>query len=334
MTRRFISSLETSRWRFWSNRRSVASEAVEPLTFTPASHKLDIVCCGTFVACYAGQELTFTRSRKSRELLAFLATRPGMTASYDDMITALWPDTEPDRARRLLINAAWRIRCSLRDSGMTDVDEAMSLLRFDHGRYSLDTRFCTCDLALYGAGHARSENYFRPFGPAVDDAQHARDEAQRLLELDTLVESPVLAGEAYSWLPALERQLHDLRLTSLRRALALTSHTTADTLALTIAERILMLDALDEKTVALTLRLYLARGDTAAAATTYRSFRLALARRYGSAAPDLAQPSQQLQALFARAVGRDAASGEPAPSAHAPEAQTQAQGPPPRAHLQ
>jgi len=323
-----------SRWHFWTSWHSAESEPSETEEGATVSHKLDIVCCGAFIARYAGQDLTFIRSRKARELLAFLATRQGMTASCDEAMTTLWPEAEPDRARRLLINAAWRIRCGLRDSGMIDVDEAMSLLRFDHGRYSLDTRLCTCDLARYRAAHARSESYFRPFGPAVDDAQQARDEAQRLLELDTLVETPVLVGETYTWLPALERQIHDLRLTSLRRALTLASRSASDTLALTLAERILTLDALDEKMVALTLRLYLARGDTAAAATTYRSFRLALARRYGSAAPGLAQPSQELQALFARAVGRDVASGEPAPSAHSPETSSQAQGPPPRAHPQ
>ncbi|MGH2504302.1 MAG: hypothetical protein ACRDID_17480, partial [Ktedonobacterales bacterium] len=160
-------------------------------------------------------------------------------------------------------------------------------------------------------------------------------EAQRLLEIDTRVEAPVLAGETYAWLPVLERQIRELRLSSLRRALRLASRGAAHELTLGIAERILTLDALDEPTVALTLRLRLARGDSASAATIYRAFRLALARRYGSAAPTLAQPSQELQALFAQAVGKDIASREYAPSPPAPTPPAQAHGPPPsRTHLQ
>ena len=210
------------------------------------------MCCGAFTARYDGRDVAFTRSRKARELLAFLATRHGMTASCDEAIAALWPDAEPDRARRLLINAAWRIRCGFRDNGMGEADVAASVLRFDHDRYTLDGRLCSCDLARFRAEHARGETYLRPYGVGADDARQMLAEAQRLLDLDTLIESPVLAGETYSWLPALERQIRELRLSSLRRALRLASRGAAHELTLSIAERILTLDALDEPTVALT----------------------------------------------------------------------------------
>jgi DNA-binding SARP family transcriptional activator len=130
-------------------------------------------------------------------------------------------------------------------------------------------------------------------------------------------------GETYSWRPVLERQVRDLRLTSLHRALRLASRDSSHELALEIAECILTLDALDEPTVALTMRFYLARGDSASAAATYRAFRLTLARRYSSAAPSLAQPSHELLALFTQAVGKDVAAREPTPAEHPAE-------PPPR----
>lgn len=314
-------SATPSRWRFWSARRIAEPDRAAPEACTPViSPRLEIGCCGAFTACYDGQHVVFTRSRKARELLAFLATRPGMTVSCDKAIAALWPAAEPDRARRLLINAAWRVRCALRGAGLSDPSALALTLRFEHGRYTLDNSLCACDLVRYRAEQAHAEAYVLPYGGADGDARQARYEAQRLLELDRRVEAPLLAGETYDWLPALERQLRELRLTTLRRALRLGSRAGAKDLALSIAERILRLDALDEPTTALTMRLQLAHGDSATAATTYRAFRLALARHYGTAAPTLAQPSQELQTLFAQAVGKDGAAHEPestAPTAHA-----------------
>lgn len=308
------SSRDTSRWRFWHTKRAAVLGRTTPEEATPVSKRLEIVCCGAFAAHYDGSDVVFTRSRKARELLALLATRHGMTATWDEAIAALWPDAEPDRARRLLINAAWCIRCALRECGVDDVSVRESALRFDHSRYTLNGRICACDLAHYRAEQAHAEAYLRPYGAMSDSPRQATIEAQRLLDLDHTVETPVLAGETYRWLPALERQIRELRLSSLRRALRLASRSAPDgaaqELPLTIAGRILTLDALDEPTVALTLRLHLARGDSASAAATYRAFRLALARRYGSAAPALAQPSQELQTLFAQAVGKDSAARE------------------------
>ena len=313
MTRPFTPSHDSHdsvRWRFWPQRRTAESGQAELEVSSLTSQRLEIVCSGAFAARYDGREMVFTRSRKARELLALLATRRGMTATCDEAIAALWPDAEPDRARRLLINAAWRIRCALRESGLTDMAALASALRFDHGRYTLDGCLCACDLARFRTEQAYAEAYLRPYGAPNDNTRQATNEAQRLLDLDHTVETPVLAGETYSWLSALERQVRELRLSSLRRALSLASRGAAQELALTIAGRILTLDALDEPTVALTLRLQLARRDSASAATTYRAFRLALARRYSSAAPALAQPSQELQTLFAQAVGKDTAARE------------------------
>lgn len=326
-------SITPPRWRFWPTKRAETPEHVAPAasrSLTSLSSRLEIVCCGAFTARYDGRDIVFAHSRKARELLAFLATRPGMTASCDDAITALWPEAEPDRARHLLINAAWRIRCAIRACGLTDPSELALVLRFERSRYTLDCDRCACDLAHYRAEQAHAEAYLRPYGAANGtDMRQALHETQRLLELDRLINAPLLAGESYDWLSALERQIRDLRLTTLQHALRLASRA-APELALSIAERILSLDALDEPTAALAMRLQLDRGDSAAAATTYRAFRLALARRYGTAAPTLAQPSQELQALFAQAVGRDGAGREPvSPLPTTPTSPTtQAQAPP------
>lgn len=307
-------SITPPRWRFWPTKRVETPEHVAPAasrSLTSINSRLEIVCCGAFTARYDGRDIVFAHSRKARELLAFLATRPGMTASCDDAITALWPEAEPDRARRLLINAAWRIRCAIRACGLTDPSELALVLRCERSRYTLDCDRCACDLAHYRAEQARAEAYLRPYGAATgDDMRQALHETQRLLELDRLINAPLLVGESYDWLSALERQIRDLRLTTLRRALRLASHGATQELTLSIAERILSLDALDEPIAALAMRLQLAHGDSAAAATSYRAFRLALARRYGTAAPTLAQPSQELQTLFARAVGRDGVARE------------------------
>ena len=306
-------SVTPSHWRFWSTRRTADPNHSAPDISPSISPHLEIVCCGAFASRYDDRDIVFARSRKARELLAFLATRPGMSATCDEAIAALWPDAEPDRAHRLLINAAWRIRCSLRACGPTDPSALVDTLRFEHSRYTLDVDRCGCDLARFRTEQAHSEAYLRLYASDTVDTRQSSHEAQRLLELDLLVTTPLLVGESYDWLPALERQIRELRLTTLRRALRLATRGSAHDLAISISERILMLDMLDEPTTALTMRLHLARGDSATAATTYRAFRMALMRRYGSAAPMLAQPSHELQALFAQAADKDGTARESAP---------------------
>ena len=155
-------SRDAARWRFWLTRRTGELERVVPEETTTASQCLEIVCCGAFAARYDGRDIVFTRSRKARELLALLATRHGMTATCDEAIAALWSDSELDRARRLLINAAWGVRCALRTCGVEDGNVRESVLRFEHDHYTLDSRLCACDLARYRAEQAHADAYLGP----------------------------------------------------------------------------------------------------------------------------------------------------------------------------
>jgi DNA-binding SARP family transcriptional activator len=60
-----------------------------------------------------GQIVAFS-TRRSRWLLAHLALDHGKWVQREELVTALWPDVDAERSRRLLETELWRLRDSLR----------------------------------------------------------------------------------------------------------------------------------------------------------------------------------------------------------------------------
>lgn len=234
-----------------------------------------------------GQRIETWPSRKAREALAFLATRPGCEATHDELCDAIWPEREPELAQRSLFSAMSSLRAILA-TGEDDLACNASPLLARRHRYALDSGCCAVDLA-----DLRRQRL----------ALHPDADASAWLALAQALGRPILTGESFTWLPTLHRELRQWRWEALAQALSQASRRGEMPLAITAAHTMLELDPLLETTLTLLMRLHLQRGESAHAATLYRAFRRALERQARTAPDGTHTPSAETQALYAAACG-------------------------------
>ena len=170
-------------------------------SFTP----LQIRCFGLLTVTYFGRTIDSWPRRKPRELLAFLATRPGMSATHQELTAAFWPTYDRLSADHLLRTTLWQLRRCLVETESTALGAAMGwavparqvqdLARALHDgralrrvgeRYALDPALCDCDLhaVRVSLGDLRAET--------VDGEWHQLGEAARWLALTEHVLRPLL----------------------------------------------------------------------------------------------------------------------------------------------
>lgn len=242
---------------------------------------------GPLTVTRRGQRIETWPSRKAREALAFLATRPGCEATHDELCDAIWPGREPDLAKRSLFSAMSSLRAILTASGDEFTRNATPLRARRH-RYALDGAWCAVDLA-----DLRRQRL----------ALHQDADAGAWLALAQALGQPVLAGESFGWLPALRQELRHWRWEALAQALSQAIRRSEAPLAITAAQTMLELDPLHEATLTLLMRLHLQQGEGAQAATRYRAFRRTLARQAHTTPDGAHTPSAETQALYAVACG-------------------------------
>lgn len=248
----------------------------------------NIACLGgPLTVTRRGQHIETWPSRKAREALAFLATRPGCEATHDELCDAIWPEREPELAQRSLFSAMSSLRAILADGGEDLTHDVVPLLARRH-RYALDSGCCAVDLAAL----RRRRLTLRP------DA-----DASAWFALAQALEQPLLAGESFEWLPALLRELRQWRWEALALALSQAVAHDETPLAIPIAQTMLDMDPLHEATLSLLMRLHLRRGESAQAVTCYRAFRRTLARQVHTMPDRANMPSAETQALYAAACG-------------------------------
>ncbi|TIH12063.1 response regulator [Marinifilum sp. JC120] len=95
------------------------------------SGKLEIHTMGKFEIVWSGKPLVKWRSKKTRELAAFLILKQGKRVSKELLIETLWPDHDLNTATNQLYKNIHYIRKSLEESG---VDQTLIQLE---GKYSL-----------------------------------------------------------------------------------------------------------------------------------------------------------------------------------------------------
>lgn len=80
--------------------------------------RLQIKCLGRLEVVFADREPIKWRSEKTEELFAFLLHNRGKTVLKDEIIEAIWPDTELERAAHQLHSAVYYIRKTLESYGI------------------------------------------------------------------------------------------------------------------------------------------------------------------------------------------------------------------------
>lgn len=108
------------------------------------------------------------KSNKAKELLALLADHKGTTLTLEEAISKLWPDKEPELAKRLYRDAVSRIRLLLKE---LDIEY---IINFNRARLSLDTTKISCDYYDYlnKINNDYNYEYLRPYDWSIETEQY------------------------------------------------------------------------------------------------------------------------------------------------------------------
>jgi DNA-binding SARP family transcriptional activator len=100
---------------------------------SPASMTMDVRMLGTFEVRVDGIVVETPPGHRGVAVLRYVLSRPGHTASRDELLEEFWPDVEPGIARNRLQVAVSSVRRALRE-----VTNA-SILEYRNGGYRIDT---------------------------------------------------------------------------------------------------------------------------------------------------------------------------------------------------
>lgn len=100
--------------------------------------RVEIQTFGLFQVWVNGVPISF-HSKKLRELFALMVAYPSSTLEMEYVISLLWPNHDVELAKRLYHDAVFRLRLSLKESGVENLCE------FQRGRCNLNTTLITCD---------------------------------------------------------------------------------------------------------------------------------------------------------------------------------------------
>jgi two-component system LytT family response regulator len=80
--------------------------------------KMNIKCFGEFLIGWENEEPIKWRTEKTKELFAFLLHNHGNSITKYQIIDAIWPDIDPDKAEHQLYNGIYYIRRTLNEYGI------------------------------------------------------------------------------------------------------------------------------------------------------------------------------------------------------------------------
>ena len=94
---------------------------LEALPSAPQTERLRVQCFGFFEVFWKGEPLIFAR-RQTKELFAYLVNRKGASCTAEEVISALWGDTEDlKNAKHRVRNFISDLKETLKGIGMEDV---------------------------------------------------------------------------------------------------------------------------------------------------------------------------------------------------------------------
>ena len=100
--------------------------------------RLVLKCFGEFQASYGGEPLRFSRT-KSKEILAYLTAKNGVSASKNELLDILWEGEDQDSNKSYIRVLVLELKRTLKSIGQEDV------LIHDRNSYSIDTEKVSCD---------------------------------------------------------------------------------------------------------------------------------------------------------------------------------------------
>ena len=112
------------------------ASVIEVEVATPVPPAVQVRLLGAFELSIDGRPVDRWRSRKARQLLAYLALTPGRPTARETLIETFWPDSDPARGANNLSIAVHHVRSRLGET-LGDGDGSRGLL-VEQGLYRLD----------------------------------------------------------------------------------------------------------------------------------------------------------------------------------------------------
>jgi LuxR family maltose regulon positive regulatory protein len=253
---------------------------------------LEIHCLGGFSVSLDGEPILDRKSGKSVGVLKYLATRPTLAATREQLMDALWGDSDVEAASNRLRVAVHGLRRLL------PPHLSPNLMLYQDGLYRIDPTYdVVVDVRRFTELWERADRLEQSGFP--DQAAALYHEAELLYHGDFLEE------DLYEdWASIRRESLRDAYLT-LEFRLAWFALERADYAAcIDRAAKIIARDSCNEEAYALLMRSHAARGNLARAMRWYEICELALAAELDS------RPSPELRQLLESISNRGKADGD------------------------
>jgi two-component SAPR family response regulator len=243
-------------------------------TARPGGGSLHVQCFGQFI-CSAGQDRERLRWRtaKAEELVAFLLHHRGRPVARDEIIEALWPEMDADRAAKNFHATSHYVRRAMREKGLGEI------LIHLRGSYELRCDEVQCDMLRFDDLRESA----RRQGP---------EEIEALEEMASLYQGAYLGDKGYDW--ALEsRAFYEREFSRLQLVLAERQAAGGDLpAACGTLQRLLEHNPLAEEAHEKLILLYLKTGDRKTAVEQYKNYKKRLLDELG------VQPADRLKELL------------------------------------
>jgi LuxR family maltose regulon positive regulatory protein len=211
--------------------------------------------------------------RKPLALLCFLLSRPAMSATRDQVLDALWPDTDPDQAVNSLHQTVYFLRRIIEPSYADDLSP---------GYLNQDTELVWLDPELIASRSVRCREQMRVLGadPPFPAVTELAAEYRGRFALDFSYED---------WASMHRESLHAQYLEVMERAIASSTAAGRFADALELSRRVLETDPTLDQIEASLVKMYRLLGAHAAAAEQYQHYTSVMREELGVDPPPLDQ---------------------------------------------
>ena len=194
--------------------------------------------------------------RKPLALICFLLSRPGMSATRDQVIDALWPDSDPDQAVNSLHQTVYFLRRIIEPSYTDDLSP---------GYVNQDSELLWLDPELITSRSVRCKEQLRGLGadPSVESVLSLAHDYRGRFALDFSYED---------WAASYRESLHAQYLDLMERTIASTTSAARFPEAIELARALLDSDPSLDQVQASLVKMYRVVGAHAAAAEQYQVY--------------------------------------------------------------
>lgn len=250
-----------------------------------ARHSLVVYCLGPFRVYQNDELIAEWSSLKALAILKYIVARRGHPLPKDVLMEIIWPDVEPEAARRNLHQAVYSLRKTLRQA-----DPEFQHIQFHNDNYLLNPEMDTwIDFVEFEARLREGRRH--EAANQIDEALAAYSVAEGLYQGDFLEDDPYV-----DWAQVQREQLHNMYLNTADRLSKHYIRRMQYPAVIALCQKALSFEPANEAAHRRLMRCYIAQGQRHLAVRQYQTCRAALAE-----ALDLA-PSQETTILYQQLV--------------------------------